>query len=76
MERNMDFNNFSSQNNFSNSNGFNSFDSSFDNPMYETPMINPIMQYEQTYMYYKYLTQQMEYKIKCKEFDRLNSTPK
>lgn len=35
------------------------------------PMFNPVMQYEQACMYYKYLTAQMEYKIKCKEFDKL-----
>lgn len=35
------------------------------------PMFNPVMQYEQACMYYKYLTAQMEYKIKCKEYDKL-----
>lgn len=39
--------------------------------MYKDPMFNPVMQYEQAYMYYKYLTAQMEYKIKCKEYDKL-----
>jgi hypothetical protein len=39
--------------------------------MYQ-PVMNPSMQYEQMYMYYRYLTQQMEYKIKCKEWDRLS----
>ena len=29
-------------------------------------MFNPCMQYEQAYMYYRYMTQQIEYKIKCK----------
>lgn len=29
------------------------------------------MQYEQAYMYYRYLTQQMEYKIKCKEYEKM-----
>ena len=41
------------------------------NEMYKDPMFNPVMQYEQAYMYYKYLTAQMEYKIKCKEYDKL-----
>lgn len=59
-------------NNFSNSNNFNQFENTFDTSMYETPMINPIMQYEQAYMYYRYLSQQMDYKIKCKEFEKLN----
>ena len=66
MDRNMDFNNFS------NIGGFNQFENNFDSAMYETPMINPIMQYEQAYMYYKYLTQQMDYRIKCKEFEKIN----
>lgn len=34
---------------------------------------NPISQYEQGYMYYKFLTQQIEYKIKCRELENLNS---
>ena len=37
------------------------------------PFFNPIAQYEQAYMYYKYLTQTVEYKIKCKEFEILCS---
>ena len=37
----------------------------------ENPMFNPIMQYEQTYMYYRCLCQQMDYKIKCKEYEKL-----
>lgn len=37
----------------------------------DNPMFNPVMQYEQAYMYYKYLTQQLEYKIKCKEYEKL-----
>lgn len=38
---------------------------------YENNMFNPVNQYEQAYMYYKYMTQQLEYKIKCKEFEQL-----
>lgn len=34
---------------------------------------NPVMQYEQGYMYYKFLTQQVEYKIKCKELEQFNN---
>ena len=34
-------------------------------------MFNPCMQYEQAYMYYRYMTQQIEYKIKCKEYEKL-----
>lgn len=33
---------------------------------------NPASQYEQGYLYYKFLTQQVEYKIKCKELERIN----
>ena len=42
------------------------------NPM-DNNMFNPIIQYEQAYMYYRYLTQQMDYKIKCKEYEKLSS---
>ena len=34
-------------------------------------LFNPSMQYEQAYMYYRYLSQQMDYKIKCKEYENL-----
>ena len=37
----------------------------------EEPMFNPIMQYEQAYSYYKYLCMQMDYKIKCKEYEKM-----
>lgn len=42
----------------------------FSNDMND-PFFNPIMQYEQGYMYYRYLTQQMEYKLKCKEYEKM-----
>lgn len=35
-------------------------------------MPNPMMYYEQQYMYYRYLTQVLEYKIKLKEYENLN----
>ena len=38
-------------------------------------IFNPLMQYEQAYMYYRYLSMQMEYKIKCKEYETLTSKP-
>ena len=38
-------------------------------------LTNPMMYYEQQYMYYRYLTQVLEYKIKLKELEKLNSTP-
>lgn len=37
----------------------------------EFDFFNPMMQYEQGYMYYRYLSQQLEYKIKCKEYEKL-----
>lgn len=53
--------------------GFDSnIDSQNSNPMDNT-FFNPLMQYEQAYMYYRYLSQQMEYKIKCKEYEKLTS---
>lgn len=36
-------------------------------------MFNPLMQYEQAYMYYRYLSMQMEYKIRCKEYEKMCS---
>ena len=44
------------------------------NDIYKDPMFNPIAQYEQAYMYYKYLCMQMDYKIKCKEFENLSKS--
>lgn len=70
MDRNSDYNSF---NNFNSTQNFNPYETQFDSSMYETPMISPTMQYEQAYMYYKYLSQQMDYRIKCKEFEKLNS---
>lgn len=39
----------------------------------ESNFFNPSVQYEQAYMYYRYLSMQMEYKIKCKEYENLCS---
>ena len=41
------------------------------NELYKDPMFNPIMQYEQAYSYYRYLCMQMDYKIKCKEYEKM-----
>ena len=49
---------------------FNQFESP-ENDLYKDPMFNPVAQYEQAYTYYKYLCMQMEYKIKCKEYEKL-----
>lgn len=40
--------------------------------MPDEPFFNPMAQYEQGYIYYRYLCMQMDYKIKCKEFEKLN----
>lgn len=64
-----DFNEF--QNNFQPGFDYNS------NDIYKDPMFNPIMQYEQAYSYYKYLCMQIDYKIKCKQYEILcSSNPK
>lgn len=55
--------------------GFSPYNNTPDmNDMYKDPMFNPIMQYEQAYSYYKYLCIQMDYKIKCKEYENLCNT--
>ena len=35
--------------------------------------INPTMYYEQQYMYYKYLTQMLEYKMKLKDWENMQN---
>lgn len=65
MDRNVD-----NMNNFYGMPPYN-YDTNFDASMGDNPMFNPIAQYEQAYMYYRYMTQAMEYKIKCKEYDKL-----
>ena len=32
-------------------------------------------QYEQAYFYYRYMCMQMDYKIKCKEYEKMCNTP-
>ena len=39
--------------------------------MYSDPNFSPIAQYEQAYTYYRFLCMQMDYKIKCKEYEKL-----
>lgn len=41
--------------------------------LYKDPMFNPMMQYEQAYCYYRYLCMQLDYKIKCKEYEKMCS---
>lgn len=38
--------------------------------------MNPNMYYEQQYMYYRYLTQMLEYKLKLKEWENCSNTKK
>lgn len=64
MEKDYNFNGYPPYMDFNNAN----FDM---NDMYRDPMFNPIMQYEQAYSYYKYLCMQMDYKIKCKEYEKM-----
>ena len=63
MDKNSDFNGFSPYDN-------QNFDPNI-NEIYKDPMFNPMMQYEQAYMYYRYMCMQMEYKIKCKEYEKM-----
>ena len=42
--------------------------------MPDEPFFNPMAQYEQAYVYYRYLCMQMDYKIKCKEFEKMNKS--
>lgn len=51
--------------------GFQSFEQNKNNFDKQYGEFNPLAQYEQGYMYYKFLTQQLEYKIKCKEYENL-----
>ena len=53
--------------------GYDTSDGSSSNQADSSNMFNPMVQYEQAYMYYRYLSQQMEYKIKCKEYEKLIS---
>lgn len=66
MDKNMDFSSFSPYDNIG-------FDPNM-NDMYKDPMFNPMMQYEQAYMYYRYMCMQLEYKMKCKEYEKMCNT--
>ena len=68
MEKNSDFNGFNSGfgGGFYGYSPYENFD-----PMAQDATFNPMAQYEQAYMYYRYLTQAVEYKIKCKEYEKL-----
>ena len=59
MDKNIDFNNFVPP--YTNS------DFGVDFSPNDAGMFNPINQYEQAYMYYRYMCMFMDYKIKCKK---------
>ena len=40
------------------------------NDIYKDPFLNPMMQYEQACSYYRYLCLQMDYKMKCKKYEK------
>ena len=69
MDKNVDYNNFYGFSGFLPYSAYDNIDPS--SP--EASIFNPILQYEQGYMYYRYLTQQLEYKIKYKEYEKLSS---
>lgn len=43
------------------------------NEIFKDPFLNPMFQYEQACSYYRYLCLQMDYKIKCKEYEKMCS---
>lgn len=63
MEKNTDYGTFSPYNT--------NFDACAKDRYAQDPMLNPMLQYEQAFMYYRYLTSQMEYKIRCKEYEKM-----
>ena len=58
---------------FQQMNGFNTSGGPDMNELYRDPMFNPMAQYEQAFLYYRYLCMQMDYKIKCKEYEKMCS---
>ena len=64
-------NNYSSFNGYYGYPPFTPFDN-FDPNMVDNNF-DPMAQYEQGYIYYRYLTQAVEYKIRCKELEKMNS---
>ena len=66
MERNSEFSPYSQ---------FDGMDNGI-NDMYKDPMFSPIKQYEQAYSNYIYLWMQMDYKLKCKEYEKMCSDTK
>lgn len=88
MEKNSDYNYYSmppfggipfpNGNSFANNTPAGMYDvpqADFSPQMESNAMFNPMLQYEQAYMYYRYLAMQMDYKIKCKEYEKMSSKP-
>ncbi len=75
MEKN---NQFYDPYNFSNAQTFSNSMSGYEmqDMVIPPPTSSPVSQYEQQYMYYRYLSQMMDYKIKSKEFERLSKEEK
>lgn len=71
MDKNNDFNNLNNFGNFPPYYNYMGFDNIENNPYSDNPMFNIMAQYEQGYMYYRYLNEQLNYKIKCKEYEKL-----
>lgn len=75
MDKNLDYNGFNTTmgNNFNTTqmNGTRANDSYYPPYMEDYDVLNPMVQYEQAYMYYRYLTQQLDYKIKCKQYEEM-----
>jgi len=67
MDKNVDFNNLGGFPPYYNYMGY----ENMENPYSDNPMFNLMAQYEQGYMYYRYLNEQLDYKIKCKEYEKL-----
>ena len=66
-----DFNNFPPFMDFSTFQQMQGNPSSDMTDLYRDPMFNPMAQYEQAYLYYRYMCMQMDYKIKCKEYEKM-----
>lgn len=52
-------------------NGFPPFSDFASSQGFDYNEFNPMVQYEQAYIYYRYLCMQMDYRIKCKEYEKM-----
>lgn len=66
MEKNPNYSNFGNGYGYSPFSQYDNFD-----PTIGDNSFDPMYQYEQGYIYYRYLTQAVEYKIKCKEYEKI-----